>query len=62
MKRYTNPSADIITVLAGLDEVDAVFSEFASVIDSIIRNGRSGMYLRLRNHRCRALRDDSRDS
>lgn len=40
-KRYTNPSADIITVLAGLDEVDAVFSEFASAIESIIRTGRS---------------------
>ncbi|MCJ1408072.1 hypothetical protein MMC19_002145 [Ptychographa xylographoides] len=26
-KRYTNPSSDIITVLAGLDEVDAIFSE-----------------------------------
>lgn len=40
-KRYTNPSADIITVLAGLDEVDAVFSEFANAIESIIRTGRS---------------------
>lgn len=40
-KRYTNPSADIIAVLAGLDEVDAVFSEFASAVESIIRTGRS---------------------
>lgn len=40
-KRYTNPSADIITVLAGLDEVDAVFFEFANAIESIIRTGRS---------------------
>ncbi|MCJ1372448.1 hypothetical protein MMC20_003672 [Loxospora ochrophaea] len=35
-KRYTNPSADIITVLAGLDVVDAVFSDFANAIESII--------------------------
>jgi len=42
-KKYTNPSADIITVIAGLDEVDAVFSEFANIIESSIRSGRSGM-------------------
>ena len=40
-KRYTNPSADIITVLSGLDEVDAVFFEFANAIEGIIRMGRS---------------------
>lgn len=40
-KRYTNPSADIITVLAGLDEVDVVFSEFANAVETIIRTGRS---------------------
>lgn len=40
-KRYTNPSADIITVLAGLDEVDIVFSEFANAVETIIRTGRS---------------------
>ena len=40
-KRYTNPSADIITVLAGLDEVDTVFSDFANAIETIIRTGRS---------------------
>ncbi|CAD6585565.1 MAG: hypothetical protein ASARMPREDX12_002058 [Alectoria sarmentosa] len=40
-KRYTNPSADIITLLAGLDEVDAVFFDFANAIESIIRTGRS---------------------
>ena len=43
-KRYTNPSADIITVLAGLDEVDAVFSDFANAIESVIRTGRSRKY------------------
>ena len=40
-KRYTNPSSDIITVLAGLDEVDAVFFEFANAIEGIIRTGGS---------------------
>ena len=43
-KRYTNPSADIITVLAGLDEVDAVFSDFANAVENIIRTGRSRKY------------------
>ncbi|MCJ1315581.1 hypothetical protein MMC15_000901 [Xylographa vitiligo] len=40
-KRFTNPSSDIITVLAGLDEVDAVFSDFANAIDTTIRTGRT---------------------
>lgn len=40
-KRYTNPSADIITVLAGLNEVDTVFTDFANAIESTIRTGRS---------------------
>ncbi|GAM41746.1 hypothetical protein TCE0_042f15103 [Talaromyces pinophilus] len=39
VKKYTNPSSDIITVLAGLDEVDQVFTEFVTVLDKIIRNG-----------------------
>ncbi len=44
-KRYTNPSADIITVLAGLDEVDAVFFDFASAIENTLRTGRSCKFL-----------------
>lgn len=40
-KRYTNPSSDVITVLAGLDEVDQVISEFVAVLDGIVRNGSS---------------------
>ncbi|KAL8793571.1 MAG: hypothetical protein Q9195_003834 [Heterodermia aff. obscurata] len=40
-KRYTNPSADIISVLAGLDEVDAVFLDFANALEGILRQGRS---------------------
>jgi hypothetical protein len=40
-KKYTNPSSDVITVLAGLDEVDHVISNFVVVLDRIIRNGSS---------------------
>lgn len=38
-KKYTNPSSDIISVLAGIDEVDHIVPEFVSCIDRIIRNG-----------------------
>ena len=41
-KKYTNPSADIIAVLAGLNDADAVLSEFVAALDTVIRNGRSG--------------------
>jgi hypothetical protein len=40
-KKYTNPSSDIIEVLAGLDHIDTVFAEFVSALESLIRNGRS---------------------
>lgn len=40
-KKYTNPSSDVITVLAGLDEVDHVISDFVAVLDRIIRKGSS---------------------
>lgn len=40
-KKYMNPSSDIINVLAGLDNVDTVFSDFVGALDAIIRNGRS---------------------
>ncbi|KAL9049345.1 MAG: hypothetical protein Q9206_005573 [Seirophora lacunosa] len=43
-KRYTNPSSEIITVLAGLDEVDDVFLDFANAVEVVIRTGRSGMF------------------
>ena len=36
-KRYTTPSADIIDVLAGLDSVDAVFSEVVSTLEDAIQ-------------------------
>lgn len=48
-KKYTNPSSDVITVLAGLDEVDRVTSDFVAVLDGVIRNGKSC--------RCRVLLD-----
>ncbi|KAI1345705.1 hypothetical protein F5Y01DRAFT_308841 [Xylaria sp. FL0043] len=38
-KKYTNLSSDIIAVLAGLDHVDTVFTDFVGALDSIIRNG-----------------------
>ncbi|RFU29757.1 hypothetical protein B7463_g6569, partial [Scytalidium lignicola] len=40
-KKYTNPSSDIINVLAGLDKVDAVFTDFVAALDATIRTGRS---------------------
>lgn len=41
-KKYTNPSSDIIDVLAGLDNVDAVFSDLVATLDTAIKNGRNG--------------------
>lgn len=40
-KKYTNPSSDIIEVLAGLDNVDAVFTELVTRLDQTIREGRT---------------------
>ncbi|KAL8802772.1 MAG: hypothetical protein Q9182_003607 [Xanthomendoza sp. 2 TL-2023] len=40
-KRYTNPSSEIITLLAGLDEVDTIFLDFANAIDTVTRSGGS---------------------
>ena len=44
-KKYTNPSSDIIDVLAGLDHIDTIFADFVAALDSIIRNGRSCQYI-----------------
>jgi hypothetical protein len=41
-KKYTNPSADIIEVLAGLDNVDTVFTELVTCLDQVIKDGRTG--------------------
>lgn len=43
-KRYTNPSSDIISVLAGLHDADAVFSDFVAALDKAVRSGRTGTY------------------
>ncbi|KAE8452866.1 hypothetical protein EG329_013138 [Mollisiaceae sp. DMI_Dod_QoI] len=40
-KKYTNPSSDIINVIAGLDRVDAVFTDFVAALDVTIRTGRN---------------------
>ncbi|RAH71586.1 ARMH3 family protein [Aspergillus aculeatinus CBS 121060] len=40
-KKYTNPSSDVITVLAGLDNVDHAIFNFVAVLDGIIRNGKT---------------------
>ena len=42
-KRYTNPSSDIIELLAGLDHIDTVFTEFVGALESLIRNGRNSV-------------------
>lgn len=44
-------------MLAGLDEVDAVFFEFANAIESNIRTGRSGRFFRFNDYLHRTLRD-----
>lgn len=46
-KRYTNPSADVIAILAGLDEADVVFTDFVDSIDATIKHGRNGQFLSL---------------
>jgi hypothetical protein len=43
-KKYTNPSSDIIELLAGLDHVDTVFTEFVGALEALIRNGRSSTH------------------
>ncbi|GJN75141.1 hypothetical protein VFPFJ_06687 [Purpureocillium lilacinum] len=37
-KKYPHPSSDIINVLAGLDHIDPIFSDFVGTLDGIIRN------------------------
>lgn len=46
-KKYTNPSSDVITVLAGLDQVDQVMTEFVAVLDTTIRSGSNCKHLSL---------------
>ncbi|CAN9422965.1 unnamed protein product [Alternaria alternata] len=46
-KKYTNPSSDIISVLTGLNDADAVMTDFVATLDTAIRGGRD-VALRLR--------------
>lgn len=41
-KKYTNPSSEIISILAGLDTVDAVFADFVSCLDNHMRSNSNG--------------------
>ncbi|PUU83026.1 hypothetical protein B9Z19DRAFT_1098869 [Tuber borchii] len=40
-KRYTNLSSDIISILTGLNNVDWVFTDFVTSLDTHIKNGRT---------------------
>ncbi|KAI4268373.1 MAG: hypothetical protein L6R38_007858 [Xanthoria sp. 2 TBL-2021] len=40
-KRYTNPSSEIIALLAGLDQVDTCFFDFVDAIENVIRSSAS---------------------
>lgn len=40
-KKYTNPSSDIISVLAGLHNADVVMTDFITTLDAAIRTGRT---------------------
>ncbi|KAF5606236.1 UPF0588 membrane protein [Fusarium pseudocircinatum] len=39
-KRYPHPSSDIMVLLAGLDQIDAVFTDFVNAVEAIIRNSK----------------------
>jgi hypothetical protein len=41
-KKYTNPSADVIEVFAGLDAVDKLMSDLSSGLDLIIKTSNKG--------------------
>ncbi|PKS10903.1 hypothetical protein jhhlp_002661 [Lomentospora prolificans] len=45
-KKYSHPSSDTIALLAGIDSVDAVLTEFVGTMDGIIRSGRKPFELR----------------
>lgn len=40
-KRYTNPSTDVIEILAGLDNVDKLMSDFVQGLEAIIKQSTS---------------------
>jgi hypothetical protein len=38
-KKFSHPSSDVIGILAGIDNVDAVLTDFVGTLDGIIRSG-----------------------
>ena len=46
-KKYNNPSSDVIDLLAGLDRVDAVLSDFVAALDQLLRYGKTATIRRL---------------
>lgn len=44
-KKFTNPSSEIIGLLAGLDQADATLTEVAADLDTKIRHGESCAWL-----------------
>lgn len=48
-KKYTNPSSDVIAILAGLDQVDKLVSDLVSGIDDLLRSGSDSESIRV-NH------------
>ncbi|CAK7199914.1 hypothetical protein SEUCBS139899_002601 [Sporothrix eucalyptigena] len=46
-KKYNNPSSDVIDLLAGLDRVDAVLSDFVAALDQLLRFGKTPAIRRL---------------
>lgn len=39
-KKYTHPSSEVISVLAGIDFIDTIFTEFVAALDSIMRSSK----------------------
>lgn len=58
-KKYTNPSSDIIEVLAGLDNVDTVFNDLVTALDNTISSGKTGMTYHLKYNPLHLIRDSS---
>jgi len=59
-KKYTNPSSDIIELLAGLDHIDTVFTEFVGALETLIRNGRNSAHECCANPGGHARQEDPR--
>ena len=40
-KKYPNPGSDVISVLAGLEDADAILSAFVTTLEHAIKDGRT---------------------